>query len=111
MIKVFCRTSLDLHPCETWPEMMAAMPSVGDTIVSIKRHESNFQLQLQVVSITWKYLEGYTYGNAGYYPFIELHMTEHQKRLPSKSDATKGSITAFYEWYAPKVGRTVGSFI
>jgi len=112
MIPVYCTTNLDLHN-EEWPNFMAAVPNVGDCIQSKTKH-GDFQLQLQVASITWKWFEKKTNGfdHSGFYPEIELHMTEWQKRYwPKDPDAAIGSIIAFYEWYAPKVGKTVGSFI
>jgi hypothetical protein len=110
MIAVYCFTNLDLHH-EEWPTFMAAVPNVGDCIQSKTKH-GVFQLQLQVVSITWKWFVRHSEQISGFYPEIELHMTEGQKRYRSKDpEAADGSITAFYEWYAPKVGRTVGSFI
>jgi hypothetical protein len=66
---------------------------------------------LQVVAVRWEH-DGSPYESDDYIPHIELHMTEYQKRLPGKTPgAAAGSITAFYEWYAPLVGRSVGSFI
>ena len=104
MIKVYCHSNLDLYR-ERWPTELPWMPNVGDYIESMTTH-SGYQLELQVVSITWKYTCG------EYVPNIELHMTKWQHNLiPSKKEAAIGSITAFYEWYAPLVGKSVGAFI
>jgi hypothetical protein len=108
MIKVNCFTNLDLSLREDWPKEMVAIPSVGHEIVSRCVHVGGFSLVLQVVAIRWKYNE----FHHTYVPEIELGMTEWQKRIqPVSKDAAVGSMIAFYEWYAPKVGRTVGSFI
>lgn len=114
MIKVFCRTNLDLHN-EVWPDELPALPNISDYITSRTKH-GIFQLQLQVCRITWEYHES-TWGDnePGWYPNIELHMTEFQRGIYPKDNQGRtvapGSITAFYQWYAPLVGRTVGSFI
>lgn len=106
MISVICHTNLDLS-FERWPDKLPAVPRVGDTIQSKTIH-GDFRLSLQVISVRWDYFPSYD----DYMPRIELHMTEFQKRLPGRREgAETGSITAFYEWYAPLVGRTVSSFI
>jgi len=114
MIEVLCRTNLDLS-WEKWPDELPAVPRVGDRIVSATEHPRNgggkFQLELEVVSVTWK-----PRTRPGrpleWIPHVELHMTSWQRMLPSKrEDAATGSIYAFYEWYAPLVGRSVGAFI
>ncbi len=99
MIDVTCRTNLDLAH-ERWPTELPAVPRVGDRIQSATKWEDSFRLQLQVVSVTWKcrfQLKGRErVGN--WYPEIELHLQNM-------------SILAFYEWYAPRVGRSVSAFI
>lgn len=105
MIPVHCRTNLDLSN-EEWPEFLPAIPNVGDRIRSNVKH-GVFQLELEVVGVTWKRTD-----RDGWIPEIEMHMTSWQRQLTSKNpEASKGSITAFYEWYAPHVGRSVGAFI
>lgn len=109
-MKVYCRTNLDLSN-EQWPDELPALPNVGDHIQSLTKH-NHFRLELQVVRITWKYHD----YHETWIPEIELHMTDFQRSWrPSKNTqeegACQGSITAFYEWYAPKVGRSVGAFI
>ena len=106
MYEVSCHTNLDLN-MEEWPSFLPFLPNVGDHIQSSKKY-GLFQLELQVVRITWKFNE----YKQNWIPHIELHMTDWQKRMPAtKSKAADGSITAFYEWYAPHVARSVGSFI
>jgi hypothetical protein len=107
-MKVICRTNLDLYG-EQWPSELPALPNVGDIIESAMRWENDFVLQLQVCCITWIYSK----SALSWIPEIELHMTSWQKMLTSTTNtkAAKGSIYAFYEWYAPKVGKTVGNFI
>jgi hypothetical protein len=56
-------------------------------------------LSLEVVSVHWKYVSGFSNDTDEYVPYIELH------------DYRRRSIKEFYEWYAPLVGKTVGSFI
>jgi hypothetical protein len=105
MIKVYCQTNLDLHN-EEWPTHLPAVPNIGDNIRSKTKH-GRFQLELKVVNITWVYTD-----YDGWIPEIELHMTDWQKQLTSKNpEAFQGSIRAFYEWYAPAVGLSVGTFI
>lgn len=102
---VHCRTNLDLAN-EKWPTDMPVVPNVGDHIQS-KTKWGVFQLTLKVVRVTWKYSDYYDW-----YPEIELHMTDFQCGLPcSKGKDCTGSIRAFYEWYAPLIGRSVSSFI
>lgn len=72
MIKVHCRTNLDLHD-EKWPKELPAVPNIGDKIQSATKHDK-FQLELEIVSITWKQgapIEG-RIGKEGWYPEIEL---------------------------------------
>lgn len=108
MIHVCCHTNLDLSR-EEWPTSMPAVPQVGDLIQSKVKHKKDFQLELEVRSITWKY------DNLRYewYPHIELHMSKfHGMLMPrTNKDAAQGSIIAFYDWYAPLVGRSPGAFI
>jgi hypothetical protein len=110
-MKIICTTNLDLRG-EQWPDELPSVPRVGDRIQSAtrwKRSSGYFQLELQVVSVTWK-------KGLEWVPVIELHMTDFQRRLECRRksdgcDCCTGSITAFYEWYAPLVGKSVGSFI
>ncbi len=117
-MRVICRTNLDLDR-EEWPREMSAVPSVGDEIVSSVEHRGGFHLTLQVVRIQWKHVE-LGLGDHQWVPHVELHMTKFQCGLspiygphvpPEERTAAIGSIKAFYDWYAPKVGRTTGSFI
>lgn len=96
MIKVLVRTNLDLFN-EQWPEVLPAVPNVGDRIQSRTRWDGGFQLTLEVYSVTWQYSEHLKEWR----PEVELHIPKIRN----------WSITEFYEWYAPKVGRTVGAFI
>lgn len=117
-MKVVCRTSLDLEN-ERWPDELSAVPSVGDYIESSTVHRNGFRLELKVVRVTWKNITLYNHYDGKeekkYIPHIELHMTDYHARLiPDEDrfpDACQGSITAFYCWYAPNVGRSVGAFI
>jgi len=105
-MRVRCHTNLDLSN-EVWPAELPCLPAVGHTIVSRTQH-SQFQLELQVVSIKWEFSN----ITNEWLPIIELHMTKWQKHLPGKGEGVQdGSITAFYQWYAPAVGKSVGSFI
>jgi hypothetical protein len=105
-MQVHCHTNLDLFN-EEWPSELPAVPNVGDHIQSRTKH-GHFQLELKVCRVTWEYNE----NASAYVPKIELHMSDWMKGLPSKrKGAANGSITAFYEWYAPLVGRSVGAFI
>lgn len=112
MIKVFCKTNLDLYN-EEWPTEMAACPAIGDEIRSKTVHKgSGFSLTLQVVQVTWIFVpKGIRVPKDGYYPQIELGFTKYHTNLRSSRSAQAGSITAFYEWYAPLVGKTTSYFI
>lgn len=106
MIPVVCHTNLDLAN-EVFPDKLPCIPNVGDEIESKTDHKC-FHLTLQVVRIIYQYNKQFD----GWIPYIELHMTEFQKRMSSKSGRGQtGSIIAFYEWYAPLVGRSVSSFV
>ena len=113
MIKVVCKTNLDLQG-EKWPDRLPAIPAVGDRITSATKWDGGFQLSLEVVAINWIprpqpiFLE--------WVPVIEMHLNSFQRSLPVSQKAKDrgacdGSITAFYEWYAPLVGKTVSAFI
>lgn len=112
MIRVYCRTNLDLSH-EEWPDYLPVVPSVGDHIRSKVKH-GTFQLELEVHSVTWVFMKNALTPQERdcWVPEIELHMTSFHRGLPAKHPhAATGSITAFYEWYAPLVGRSVGAFI
>lgn len=109
-MKVHCFTNLDLQN-ERWPDKLPALPTIGHEIQSATIWNDRFQLSLQVESITWK-----RNIRGDWEPHIELHMTDFQKQLSCRRRNTgcnccTGSITAFYEWYAPLVGKTVAAFI
>ena len=109
MIEVTCRTNLDLFN-EKWPRELPAVPRVGDHIASATKHRDGFRLTLQVVQVTYEPTR--VRGFDEWEVVVELHMTRTQRELPcSKGEQSRGSILAFYEWYAPKVGTTVSSFI
>lgn len=106
MIKVYCHTNLDLAN-ERWPSELPALPRVGDIIESATKH-GEFVLRLKVCQVTFQYNN----MSKEWYPSIELHMCDWMKSLPGKRPgAADGSIIAFYEWYAPLVGKSVGAFI
>lgn len=106
---MICSTNLDLRG-ESWPNILPALPRVGDRIQSATKHRS-FQLELEVHRVTFKQITMYNQSKE-WIPEIELHMTSFHKMLISKDpNAATGSITAFYEWYAPLVGSYVGAFI
>jgi len=92
MINVNLRTSLDIT--EVWPQKLPEVPRVGDFVQSSVRHKDGFQLTLKVVSVTWKLI-----SNDRWEPFIELHTINRE------------SISEFYKWYAPLVGKSVSAFI
>ena len=103
---VICRTNLDLFN-EQWPNFLPSIPRVGDLIESKTVHKG-FILKLQVVRVTWRY----NFSKDEYYAELELHMTDYHKMLFCKTHpGEQGSIKAFYEWYAPLVGKEVGYFI
>ncbi len=92
MIKITCFTNLDLR-AEQWPEELPERPIVGDIIQSAVER-NGFRLQLKVVRVRWVVTRA---GN--WRCEVEL------------SDWLDRSVAEFYEWYAPKVGSTVGAFI
>lgn len=106
-MKVVCRTNLDLR--EQWPDQLPTLPNIGDHIQSRTKH-GIFQLSLRVCRITWRWSDSPMWND--WYPEIELHMTEFQQGLPcSLGPESKGSLVAFYEWYAPLVGKHKSAFI
>jgi hypothetical protein len=109
-IRVFCRTNLDLFH-EEWPKYLPAVPNVGDHIES-KTMRGQFQLQLAVQRVIYKY-DVVDYGAVPkdyWYPEIELGLTSFHRELRDDK-GNKGSLAAFYMWYAPLVGKTVSFFI
>lgn len=93
-ISVRFRTNLDLA-YEKWPSYLPVVPAVGDYIQSGQVWDNRFQLTLEVYSVTWVHF------NNEWIPEIELHIRK----------VSKMSITDFYNWYAPKVGRSPSYFI
>ena len=67
-IRIRCFTNLDISPSERWPENFVAVPRVGDKIVSETKW-GNFQLKLEVVDVTWKLPDNWSYITV---PVIEL---------------------------------------
>lgn len=95
MIPIRCCTNLDLFN-EKWPSYLPAIPSVGDYIQSFQKWGDGFRLTLEVYSITWvPNAEGF------YTAEIDLHIRK----------GSKMSIIDFYNWYAPKVGRSPSAFV
>lgn len=106
MIEVYCRTNLDLRG-EQWPEELPEVPRVGDRVQSRTKH-GQFQLELEVCAVTWRYGE----FQKRWYAEVELHMSSFHRGLRSKDpEVAQGSIKAFYEWYAPAIGSHVSAFI
>jgi hypothetical protein len=119
-MKVICRTNLDLQN-EKWPTDLSCLPHIGDEIESAILHGGgeiievqgngeykytgkfvpHFRLSLVVVGICFKHIRTINedYGEHVYAPEIELNIRNGW------------SIRDFYEWYAPKVGKTVSAFI
>jgi hypothetical protein len=113
-MQVICRTNLDLRG-ESWPNELPAVPNVGDHVRSATKH-GTFQLELQVVRVTWKEITDPLILMKEWVPEIELHMTNWQQQIicaahPDGCKCSKGSICAFYHWYAPLVGTTASAFI
>lgn len=111
-MQVVCRSNLDLRG-ELWPNELPCLPHVGDHIESRTEH-NGFRLELAVVRITFRVeskIED-TFRQYKYVPEIELHFTSFHKMLPTKKEgAEPGSMWAFYEWYAPRVGTSVHAFL
>lgn len=117
MIRVVCHTNLDLAN-ESWPRELPAVPRIGDYIVSAVEHKSaanpiGFRLTLEVIRVTWEPSRDPENPRfSEWTPHIELHRTGFQRMLPAKPGTGEtGSIVAFYQWYAPLVGRNVSAFI
>jgi hypothetical protein len=96
MITIYCKTNLDLST-EKWPTKLPSVPNVGDFIQSAQVWDNDFQLRLEVYSVTWVYLKRIE----DWVVTVELHIPKQYKF----------SITDFYNWYAPKVGCSVSAFI
>jgi hypothetical protein len=97
-IKIKFKTNLDLFQ-ESWPDALPAIPVVGDLIFSGTLREGR-SLCLQVHTVRWLPLPD-SLGFQEWTPEIELHLVSDRW----------GSIRAFYEWYAPFCGQSVGAFI
>lgn len=128
MVKIRCRTNLDLLPCaEKWPDELPEVPRVGDLIESghewvwyrtpgvdetLREHvlsgeitadysEGPFRsrLELQVVRVVWRAVR------QDYDPVWAAELELH---LPKGRFET---LTTFYEWYGQITGRGKGFFI
>lgn len=105
IIEVHCRTNLDLRG-EVWPRHFPCVPRIGERVQSSTKHQCGFQLELEVCMVTYK--KGYF----GAYAEVELHFTSLHRNLPSRKEGVeKGSIRAFYEWYAAAIGVHESAFI
>lgn len=91
LVRVHCRTNLDLFN-EEWPDELPTVPRVGDYVASNTIHNKGFNLILEVYSVTFR---------QDLPPIVELHI----KKIRG------WSISQFYEWYAPLVGKSVSAFI
>lgn len=113
-MRVKCQTNLDLND-EQWPDELPSVPRVGEVIQSATVWPNRFQLELQVVGVTWK-KSGGLWCPGEWVPVIELHMASWQRKIVCANrangcDCADGSICAFYHWYAPAVGRSASAFI
>ena len=96
MIKIMCRTNLDLER-EQFPTELPCVPRKGDYVESSTLWHNGFRLVLEVANVTWRYSETIK----SWYAEVELHDRKVFNR----------SIYDFYEWYAPKIGKTVSYFV
>lgn len=64
MIKVRCHTNLDEYRCETWPEIMAEIPRIGDRV------KAQSGKVLKVVGIT------HSYTNCMETPTVEIELNK-----------------------------------
>lgn len=99
---IVCNTNLDLLPAERWPETIPSIPRVGDRIQSTHGWEykgQNVQLELEVVSITWKHVKHQ--GIVQWVPFVELHLPKNRFN----------TLVDFFEWYGRITGRGRSYFI
>ena len=67
MIKVHCRTNLDLSIHQNWPEEFACRPEIGDRVAS----ESGFSLK--IVGITHCYGGNYV-GDQNKKPYLIIEL-------------------------------------
>lgn len=86
MVKVICRTNLDLG-FEELPTELPIVPRVGDWIRSNTIHQGGFRLTLEVYSVWLSQNEP---------PIVELHQLKFRG----------WSIKQFYDWYAPLIGKS-----
>lgn len=106
-MRMIFKTNLDLCN-EQWPVDFPVIPRVGELVQSKTKHDSGFRLSLQVVRVEYEFND----IAFGWIPVVELHLSNFHKGLGSHREGVPiGSITAFYEWYAPLVGKPVSDFI
>ena len=103
MVKINCRTNLDLHN-EKWPKELPEVPRVGDYINSGNLRDGNhgWRLSLEVVRVTWCSRLVDEYGTIEWYCEVELHLGNVWKSR---------TLRDFYEWYAPAIGKRASFFI
>lgn len=106
-MKLRCKTNLDLHHAEKWPEDLPCLPAVGDEIFSghvWKTPRGSRVLVLKVVAVRWEartpeHEHGYPM-KPEWTPVVELHLPRIWENL-----------VAFYEWYGPTTGTTKSAYI
>ncbi len=97
-MKITCRSNLDLHYSEKWPDELPCRPMVGDLI----RSDSNWgtkehpcYLELKVIRVTFQRQNDYIRKNKDlcsirtWKCIVELHLPPHRF----------DNITRFTEWY------------
>ena len=54
MIRIVCRTNLDIEPFEKWPNELPCVPRVGDKITSVRKGTKTKGVTLQVCGVHWR---------------------------------------------------------
>lgn len=122
MIKIQCRTNLDLDMNESFPTELPAMPRVGDLIESSHEwiinnpgtagHGAKTKLQLEVCRTVWKHRKSRKYreedGFTEYNEGKNIWYAEVELSLPR---TRYGNMDQFYEWYGRVTGRGKHAFI
>src|ERR1700682_3375474 len=111
MIKLYCKTNMDLERCEVWPSELPEIPREGDLIES--GHEwtrpgdntiasgCKSRVTLRVCRVTWKARECAR-------PTLYCHQSVPVEWIPEVALTMPlwfENMTGFYDWYGRITGK------